>query len=96
MQIDVDPLMVGEANNVEPLDVIMVEATEGFDKGEDVVADNKVLSSVYPKHGEGLLKFLERCHKNNSQLGLYLRCDVVYDVDAAKRIRFDPRQSQGR
>lgn len=69
-QVDVDPLLVREVNPVEPLDVMMVKATECFDREENIVIDNRVLSYVFPRIDEGLLKFLERFQKNNSQVDL--------------------------
>lgn len=54
-----------------------------------------MLSYVYPRPVEGLLKFLEIFQKNNSQVGLCPRCDVVYDANAAKRVRFYPRRGKG-
>ncbi|XP_058775744.1 uncharacterized protein LOC131650018 [Vicia villosa] len=65
IQVDVDPMLVGEANYAEPLEIMMVETTEGLGEGgagmENLVVENTVLRSVYPRTGEGLLKFLERC-----------------------------------
>src|SRR4051812_17700669 len=49
MPVDVDPLLVREANYTELFDVMMVETTEGFDEKKNFAADGKVLSLVYPK-----------------------------------------------
>ncbi|XP_058763324.1 uncharacterized protein LOC131636746 [Vicia villosa] len=88
MQVDENPMMVGESNYTEVAGIMMVETTKGFDKEKDMATDGQILSMAYPKPPESLLKFLERCHKNNTQVGLCPRCDAVYDVDAAKIVNF--------
>src|SRR3954467_8592426 len=75
---------------------MMVETTDGFVRKQNGPTDGKVLNMVYPEPKESLLKFLERCHNNNSQVGLCPRCDVVFNVDAAHKVRFDPRRGKNR
>ena len=43
MQVDTDPLKVEEALYSEPLDCMMVEATEGFEKEVIMFGDIKVM-----------------------------------------------------
>lgn len=55
MQVDTDPLKVEEALYAKPFEVIMVEATDGFDmKAEEG------LQADYPHADEDLIDFLEK------------------------------------
>src|SRR4051812_2388097 len=96
MQVDTDPLQVEEAHYTELADVMMVETTDGFVRKQNGATDGKVLNMVYPEPKESLLKFLERCHNNNSQVGLRPRCYAFFNVDAANKVRFDPRRGKNR
>lgn len=69
MNIDFDPLEVGEANYIKPLEVNMVEITEYLNmeaEDEVVKGSENQIKSIYPKVGEDLSDFLYRYKAKDS------------------------------
>lgn len=69
LKIDLDPLQVEDASNVEPLAINMVEITEDFDMVESEESENQI-EAAFPKAGEGLVEFLYRCKAEDSKVML--------------------------
>lgn len=65
MKVNSSLMQIEDAHYVEPLEILMVKVTEGFnmevDKGEKIstIADSN-MQMVYPQAEEGLINFLER------------------------------------
>lgn len=77
MNIDFDPLEVGEANYIEPLGVNMAEIPEYLNmeaEDEAVKGSEDQIKSIYVKAGEDLSDFLYRYKAKDSYVMLYPRC----------------------
>lgn len=61
------------------------------------IADSE-MQTVYPQIEEGLIDFLERRKLNDSKMMMCLRCNVVFDKEATKKMegtrRYDPRRGR--
>lgn len=89
---------------MDSIDILMVEATEGFDtevdKGKQIyVVADVGMQMVYPKADEGLTDFLELCKLSNSKKMLCPRCSVVFDAQTSMKLEDtrvqDPMRRKG-
>lgn len=101
IKVNFDPMQTEDAHYVEPVEILMVEATKGFNmevnKGEQIsaIADSH-MQTVYPQAEEGLIDFLERCKFNDSKTMLCPRCRAIFDEETTKKLegtrRYNPRR----
>lgn len=93
MKIDSGLLQVGYTNYEEHVAINMVKITEDLDMAEFEDSQNQI-EIVYPKAGEGLVKFLHRCKAEDSKVMMCPWCSVVFDKKVAKKVEIGQREKK--
>lgn len=104
MQVDADPLKTGDAHYNEHVEILMVEATYGFninvEKAEQIPAVvDKEMQLMYAQAEEGMTDFLECCKLSDYKTILCPGYSDVFDDEATKKLEdtrmHDPKKSKG-
>lgn len=89
LKIDFNPLQVGEARYVEPVEINMVKITEDFNmeaEKEVVESSENQMKYVYPRTEEDLVNFLRCFQAKESEVLLCPRSSTILDKKYAKEI----------
>lgn len=73
----------------DSFEVMMVETTKGFG-----VKDERRPESAYPRLGESLSKFQEKCKEKGTKAPLCPKCSVVFDEKTAERLEADNKDEK--
>lgn len=84
MHMDFDSLQIKYENYVEPLECLIIEATESTDVAMEVSESEyaEKVKEVYPTTEEEHVDFLNRCKLKRSEVMLCLRCSFGFDRKA--------------
>lgn len=93
---DVDPKFE-ETLLVDPMEVLMVNITNHTDQQEVETNYEDHMKVIFPKNGQELINFLNRCRLKDSEIMFFLCYSVVFNKEVAKELeKVNPYQSKRR